>query len=139
MCFQIDVDDICAISLSGQMQDVIFALDDGKTLGPAILYCDSRAVHEAEAIETQFGKERISRETGLIARAVKIRNANYTEVLRNHIRKLEGLSVDFAEATLVLPAPRRCLILSDPECNQILARGKPTDYAFRLSFGMSDS
>ena len=46
------------------MQDVIFATNEGETLGPAILYCDSRAVKEAEDIEAQFGKERIRQETG---------------------------------------------------------------------------
>lgn len=44
---------ICAISLSGQMQDVIFACQDGTALGPAILYSDSRAEDEAHAIEAQ--------------------------------------------------------------------------------------
>jgi len=37
---------------------------DGSVLGPAILYCDSRAEEEACAIEEQWGKDRLCRETG---------------------------------------------------------------------------
>jgi len=69
----VDVADLSAISLSGQMQDVIFVAAEGRTLGPAILYCDSRAVKEAEAVEAQFGKERISRETGICVEKLRCR------------------------------------------------------------------
>ena len=57
-------DSIAAISLSGQMQDLIFVRNDGTVLGPAILYSDSRATEEAAAIEAKIGKDRLCIETG---------------------------------------------------------------------------
>ena len=59
-----DASKIAAVSLSGQMQDVILVRKDGDVLGPAILYSDSRAVEQASAIEARFGKDYLSLETG---------------------------------------------------------------------------
>lgn len=54
---------IAAVALSGQMQDMILLGDDG-ALGAAMLYSDSRAQVEAQAIITQIGAAELVRITG---------------------------------------------------------------------------
>ncbi len=50
--------EIVALSLTGQMQDVIL-VQDGEALAPAILYADLRAQEQAERIQRQIGEERL--------------------------------------------------------------------------------
>lgn len=52
-----------AVSLSGQMQDLIL-LGEREALGPAILYADSRAVEEAAQLDAQFGYAKLAHITG---------------------------------------------------------------------------
>ncbi|MBE5808570.1 MAG: hypothetical protein E7317_09565 [Clostridiales bacterium] len=56
--------DICAICMSGQMQDVIPVGADLEPLCPAILYSDGRAREQARRILDLAGAERIARITG---------------------------------------------------------------------------
>jgi xylulokinase len=51
--------DVCAIALSGQMQDVVLVAD-GAALRPALLYSDVRASSEAQEIERKLGRDHIA-------------------------------------------------------------------------------
>lgn len=57
-----------ALALTGQMQDLILVCEGGgdlvggASLGPAILYSDTRARAEAEEIAASYGRERLLRE-----------------------------------------------------------------------------
>lgn len=59
---------LCGITLSGQMQDLILLGDtsphDHGAIGPAILYSDTRAQAEAQAISAQIGSDDLLRITG---------------------------------------------------------------------------
>lgn len=57
-------EDILAVAMSSQMQDLIFTGADGKAAGNAILYSDARAAEEAEEIRALLGDDRIRGITG---------------------------------------------------------------------------
>lgn len=50
------------VSLSGQMQSCLLVTADGSTIRPALLYSDTRATVEAEALEASLGRDRLLRE-----------------------------------------------------------------------------
>ncbi|MCA9839106.1 MAG: hypothetical protein KC422_19490 [Trueperaceae bacterium] len=53
-----------AIVLTGQMQNLLLLDNAGQPLRPVILYSDSRASAEAEAIKVEMGKDRLRGQTG---------------------------------------------------------------------------
>jgi len=53
-----------AIALTGQMQDMILLDGQGEPIRPVLLYSDTRAWREAEALNAQFGAERLRAITG---------------------------------------------------------------------------
>jgi len=65
---QTDLYKILAITICGQMQDLIL-LDAEKHLNNALLYSDSRATHEILEIETNFGKNKLIEISGNIQKA----------------------------------------------------------------------
>ncbi|PKM50012.1 MAG: sugar kinase [Firmicutes bacterium HGW-Firmicutes-7] len=56
--------DIIGIVMSGQMQDLICVDHLGQPLGPAILYSDARAIHEAKEITKSIGEDVLYTSTG---------------------------------------------------------------------------
>jgi xylulokinase len=61
---RLDAQSADAIVITGQMQDVILIDKDGKPTHPVILYSDTRAYAEAEAINAELGADRLTALTG---------------------------------------------------------------------------
>lgn len=61
---EVDVRDITAVVMSGQMQDLILLDADAMPVANAILYSDSRAQEEAETIIERIGGDRLEEITG---------------------------------------------------------------------------
>ncbi|MCC6614257.1 MAG: hypothetical protein IT320_12320 [Anaerolineae bacterium] len=61
---EIDASSAEAVVLTGQMQDVILVDQDAQPVYPVILYSDTRAHTETEAIHRELGAERLQEVTG---------------------------------------------------------------------------
>jgi xylulokinase len=61
---EVEAGAIEGIVLTGQMQDVILIDAQGEPTGPVILYSDSRAVHEAGAVQAAIGADHLMALTG---------------------------------------------------------------------------
>lgn len=61
---RLDAQSADAIVITGQMQDVILLDKDGKPTHPVILYSDTRAYAEAEAINAELDADRLTALTG---------------------------------------------------------------------------
>lgn len=60
------IDDVAAISISGQQHGMIILDEGGKVIRPALLWNDTRSADAAKELIAEFGVEEIARRTGSV-------------------------------------------------------------------------